>query len=322
MPAGGKRMISFGPIPSRRLGRSLGINNIPPKSCSYSCVYCQVGPTRHREIEPRAFYDPDEIRADVERRLEDAARAGEEVDYLTFVPDGEPTLDIHLGESVALLRPLGVKIAVITNASLLWREEVRERLADVDWLSVKIDTVDEALWRNTNQPHEALGLPRILDGIRQMAQTFQGELTTETMLVEGLNDGEASILGVGDFLEHLNPRKAYLAVPTRPVAESGHRPPPEETINRAWQQLSRHVDRVETLIGYEGDAFATTGDVVDDLLSITAVHPMREEAVLKMLGKDGRGRGLLERLVSERRLAVTDYQGKRFYMRRLKPGHG
>ena len=218
-------MISFGPIPSRRLGRSLGINNIPPKSCSYSCVYCQVGPTPHREIEPRAFYGPDEIRADVERRLEDTAYAGEEVDYLTFVPDGEPTLDIHLGESVALLRPLGVKIAVITNASLLWREEVRQRLVDVDWLSVKIDTVDEALWRRTNRPHEALGLPRILDGILQMAQRFHGELTTETMLVEGLNDGEASIMGVGEFLEQLNPRKANLAVPIMPLAESGHRPP-------------------------------------------------------------------------------------------------
>ena len=181
-------MLTFGPIPSRRLGRSLGINNIPPKSCSYSCVYCQVGPTGQREIEPRPFYEPGEILAAVEQRLEEAALAGEGVDYLTFVPDGEPTLDIHLGETIARLKPLGVKIAVISNASLLWREEVRERLLEADWLSVKIDTVDEILWRRINQPHEALRLPRILDGIRQMAREFPGELTTETMLVDGIND--------------------------------------------------------------------------------------------------------------------------------------
>ncbi|MEJ2329842.1 MAG: radical SAM protein [Gammaproteobacteria bacterium] len=311
-------MMTFGPIPSRRLGRSLGINNIPPKSCSYSCVYCQVGPTGHREIEPQTFYTPGDILAAVEERLEAAARAGEGVDYLTFVPDGEPTLDSHLGETIALLKPLGVQIAVISNASLLWRDEVRERLAGVDWLSVKIDTVDEALWQRINQPHESLRLTQILDGIRQMASEFDGDLTTETMLVDGINDSEASVEGVGHFLEKLKPKTAYLAVPIRPVAESGYHSPGEEIINRAWQQLSRHVDRVETLIGYEGDAFATTGDVVEDLLSITAVHPMREEAVLTLLAKQGHGSEVLDALVNEGKLRLTEYEGRRFYLRAHK----
>ena len=83
-------MISFGPVPSRRLGRSLGINNIPPKACCYSCVYCQVGGTPRRETEPRAFYTPDKILADVARRIEAAERTGEAIDFLTFVPDGGP----------------------------------------------------------------------------------------------------------------------------------------------------------------------------------------------------------------------------------------
>ena len=311
-------MITFGPIPSRRLGRSLGINNIPPKSCSYSCVYCQVGPTVHRETEPRPFYAPGEILTAVEERLEATARAGEVVDYLTFVPDGEPTLDVNLGKTIALLKPLGVKIAVISNASLLWREEVRARLESIDWLSVKIDTVDEVLWHRINQPHEALRLPYILDGIRQMAREFSGELTTETMLVENLNDSEASIAGVAEFLGSLKPQKAYLAVPIRPVAESGYRPPGEEIINRAWQQLSRHVDLVETLTGYEGDAFATTGNVVEDLLSITAVHPMREQAVLTLLARQGQGSDLLDRLVNEGKIGVAEYEGRRFYLRPIK----
>ncbi len=159
-------MITFGPVPSLRLGRSLGINNIPPKSCSYSCVYCQVGPTHHRKINPQAFYPPEEILAAVESSLEAADRAGETIDYLIFVPDGEPTLDENLGATIELLLLLGFKIAVISNASLIWREEVRETLSKADWLSLKIDSVDEVLWKRINQPHSDLQLEKILESIQ------------------------------------------------------------------------------------------------------------------------------------------------------------
>jgi wyosine [tRNA(Phe)-imidazoG37] synthetase (radical SAM superfamily) len=316
--SGDAEMMTFGPIPSRRLGRSLGINNIPPKSCSYSCVYCQVGPTGHREIEPRSFYKPGELVAAVETRLEAAEHAGETVDYLTFVPDGEPTLDINLGKTIKLLRPLGVKIAVITNASLLWREEVRERLLEVDWLSVKIDAVDEQTWRQINRPHPGLQLQQYLEGVREMGRCFRGDLNTETMLVEGINDGESSIGSVAEYLGKLDPDRSCIAIPIRPVAEPGNRPASEATVNLAYQLFSRHVRHVETLIGYEGDAFATTGDVVEDLLSITAVHPMREEAVLSLLAKQKQGREVLDRLVKDGQLRVTVYEGRRFYLRAIR----
>jgi wyosine [tRNA(Phe)-imidazoG37] synthetase (radical SAM superfamily) len=108
-------MRAFGPVPSRRLGRSLGINNIPPKACTYSCVYCQVGRTSEMQVERRSFYDPEEVVQDVWDRVQRSTEAGETIDYLTFVPDGEPTLDVHLGREIELLKPLGIPIAVITN---------------------------------------------------------------------------------------------------------------------------------------------------------------------------------------------------------------
>jgi len=117
-------MIAFGPAQSRRLGRSLGINNIPPKSCSYSCIYCQAGPTQQQEIFPRSFYSPEEILHAVKNQIEIVLSKGEKIDYLTFVPDGEPTLDTGLKQSIELLRPLGYKIAVISKGSLIWRKEV------------------------------------------------------------------------------------------------------------------------------------------------------------------------------------------------------
>ena len=116
-------MIAFGPVPSRRLGRSLGINIIPPKHCTYSCTYCQVGRTSDMGIERRSFYDPETILADVGRHLK---KTNEPVDYLTVVPDGEPTLDVHLGSAIELLRSLNLPIAVISNASLIDRLDVAQ----------------------------------------------------------------------------------------------------------------------------------------------------------------------------------------------------
>ena len=112
-------MIAFGPVPSRRLGRSLGINNIPAKVCSYSCIYCQLGRTIKISVERRAFYNPEKVFENVRRKVEEAKIRGEKIDYLTFVPDGEPTLDLNLGVEMELLKGMGIPIAVLTNSSLL-----------------------------------------------------------------------------------------------------------------------------------------------------------------------------------------------------------
>lgn len=158
-------MLVFGPVPSRRLGRSLGINNIPPKSCSYSCVYCQVGPTANTEIVPRIFFTPDQICREVREQFEQVRKKGEQIDYLTFVPDGEPTLDSRLSETIERLRPVSIPIAVISNASLIWRKEVRETLMQADWVSLKVDAIEETLWRRVNRPHPSLDHHAILDGM-------------------------------------------------------------------------------------------------------------------------------------------------------------
>jgi wyosine [tRNA(Phe)-imidazoG37] synthetase (radical SAM superfamily) len=312
-------MIAFGPIPSRRLGRSLGINNIPPKVCTYSCVYCQVGRTTRMRVGRRAFYAPEEIARAVRDKVESARVADESIDYLTFVPDGEPTLDVNLGSEIELLRPLGIKTAVITNSSLVWRQDVRADLLHVDLVSFGIDAALEEPWHRVNRPHGALRLNAVLGGLLAFRDCFDGQLITETMLVRDVNDGEENVTAVADFLARLKPDKAYLAIPTRPPAEHWARPPDEGVINSAYQVLREKVDRVEYLIGYEGTEFSVTGDVVEDLLSITAVHPMREDAVCALLARAEADWAVVEALVEEGRLAETRHDGRSFYLRRL-PG--
>jgi wyosine [tRNA(Phe)-imidazoG37] synthetase (radical SAM superfamily) len=308
---------SYGPVPSRRLGKSLGINNIPSKVCTYSCVYCQVGRTTLMQKEPRSFYEPEDIFQDVQKRLARAKETSERVDYLTFVPDGEPTLEVNLGKVIMLLKSLKLPVGVITNSSLLWRDDVQEQLARADWVSLKIDAIQEALWQRINRPHKAMRLSLILDGIVAFAEAFAGKLVTETMLVRGLDDNDDCVKKVADFLHKVQPSRAYLSIPTRPPAEKWARGLDEEALNRTYQIFADKVKRVEYLIGYEGDDFAFTGDIEKDLLSITAVHPMRKEAVGTLLFRAGSSWEVVDRMVAQGDLADTKYDGHTFYIRKF-----
>ena len=311
-------MLTFGPIPSRRLGRSLGINNIPLKVCSYSCVYCQVGKTLVMQADRGAFYKSEDILKAVREKIKRAKDKGEEIDYLTFVSDGEPTLDIDLGKKIELLRPLGFKIAIISNVSLITREDVRDDLCKADWVSLKIDTVDKDVWYEINRPHSSLQLDEMLQAVLVFSDTFKGQIATETMLIQGINDSRDGIDRTANFMAKLKNAKSYISIPTRPPTEKWVKPATEDTINIAYQTFKKKSIDVEYLIGYEGNAFAFTGNVEEDLLSITSVHPMREEAVIEFLKKGEAEWALIERLIKEAKLVRIEYEGKKFYMRKLQ----
>ncbi|MGQ9726748.1 MAG: radical SAM protein, partial [Candidatus Bathycorpusculaceae bacterium] len=242
------------------------------------------------------------------------------IDYLTFVPDGEPTLDVNIGEEISLLKEIAFPIAVITNASLLWQEKVREDLLAADFVSLKVDAVSQNLWRRINRPHKSLKLDTILDGIKKFAETFEGTLVSETMLIDAVNyksefDKVAKFLGGLTKLD-----RAYVAIPTRPPTEKWVKPGKEEAVNAAFQTFANRLgsDKVEYLIGYEGNAFASTGNVEEDLLSITAVHPMREEALKRFLKKANVGWQIVDELLCKGELIRLEYEGNIYYMRKLQ----
>lgn len=309
--------VVFGPVPSRRLGRSLGINNIPPKACPYSCVYCQVGPTCTSEIVPRVFYEPLAVAREVNETVKRLRDQGERIDYLTFVPDGEPTLDAGLSQEIDLLRPLGIPIAVISNAALAWRPEVVRALNAADWVSVKVDTVDGRAWRRVNRPHRDLQLPAILEGIRRFSAGYRGRLVGETMLVNGINDGELQVEDTARFLASAGIGTAFLAVPIRPPTVAGSGPPATAVVNRSYQIMAEWVGRVELLTTPEDDTFASGGEPGEGILAICAVHPMRRSAVRALLEQAGASWSTVESLVSEGRLREVLYQGEHFYLRTM-----
>ena len=313
--------IVFGPVPSRRLGRSLGINNIPPpKRCSYSCIYCQLGGTKILTVERRRFYDTRVLRKALSEKLPEVNE--DDLDYITFVPDGEPTLDRSLSEHVKTIRELSDKpIAILTNSTLISVEGVRRDLMEFDLVSIKLDAVSEEIWRKINRPHSSLNLREILDGVKIFRREFPGKLISETMLIDGVNSERSEIKRIADELSKIDPDKAYIAIPTRPPAENWVKPVDEEKLVESYEIFSESLgrDRVELLIGYEGAGFKIGRDPVRDLLSIATIHPIRLDYAHQILSKSIHDPDeLIERLVNSGEMKLVKYRGRNFLVRRRR----
>lgn len=308
----------FGPVPSRRLGRSIGVNNIPPKICSYACVYCQLGKAIKMDVNRQEYYSTQEIVEAIERQLDATGCTPENLDYITFVPDGEATLDINLGKTIKALKKLPYKLAIITNSSLIARPDVQDDLQMLDLVSLKVDAVTEADWRAVDHPHRDIDFKQMLEGTLQFANTFCGKLITETMLIDGVNDASSELELIARHLKQMNPHTAYISIPTRSPAHKMVKPATEAKINEAYHIFTSHnIRNVEYLIGHEGNAFAHTGNTIDDILSITAVHPMREDSVQEFLQHDGAQWSIIDNLLQNGLLLETTYGGHRFYVRRF-----
>lgn len=306
----------FGPVPSRRLGQSLGINTVKAKTCSYACVYCQLGRTKQLQLKREDFYNVDELLKDLDDYLKNLEKKKEKLDYLTFVADGEPTLDLNLGKTLAGMKKFGIKTAVISNASLLTRAEVRKELKLADWVSLKVDAVSEDVWKKVDRPHGRLNLKKMKEGIEIFSSEYKGELVTETMLVKGINDQQRELEKIADFIKTLDSSTSYIAVPTRPPAEKYVEKAEPEKINLAYQIFKAKNIKAEYLIGYEGNKFSSTGDLEKDLLNITAVHPLKEEAVAELIRKTDSSWQTVEALIANHKIIVSEYNDDKYYLRK------
>jgi len=308
-------MISFGPIPSRRLGKSLGINNIfSPKVCTYGCVYCQVGKTKKYSIERQQFFEPDVVFNDITKHLQ-KLKNEDFPDYLTFVSNGEPTLDINLGEIINKLKIWQIPIAVITNASLLSNEDVVNNLMLADWVSIKVDASDNETWQKINKPHKDLNFENHINAIYNFSSKFKGKLCTETMFVAEINDTENQINEISEIVKKINPATAYLSIPIRPPAFSEIKAANIENVNSGWQIFSNQGIKTELLIGFEGTNTGFTGNAYEDILNTTAVHPLREDTVLELLKKDNSDFSIIESLLNQRLIKKVNYNNQTFYFR-------
>jgi len=206
----------FGPVPSRRLGLSLGVDLIPPKTCSYDCLYCQIGKTTCKAIEPAAYVPLEAVLAELDETL-----AKVKPDYVTFSGSGEPTLNVELGRLIAYVKErTGAKVAVLTNGSLLYRPEVRERLLKADVVMPTLSTVREETFRAIHQPHEDLNVAGLVEGLRSLRKSFKGQLFIEVMLLAGFNDRDEEIERLRQVILEIAPDRVQLNTVVRPPADA------------------------------------------------------------------------------------------------------
>jgi len=204
----------FGPVPSRRLGRSLGVDLVPFKTCTYDCIYCQLGRTTHKTVERREWVPLDDVLAELKDKL--ATRP----DYITLSGSGEPTLYSRLDELIGGIRSLTeAPIAVLTNGSLLWQEEVRHQLKDAHRVIPSLDAGDDRMFRAVNRPHDSISFDRMLEGLIAFREEYDGENWLEVFLLAGHTAIESEVGKIVDCVRRIQPDRVQLNTATRPTAE-------------------------------------------------------------------------------------------------------
>ena len=270
----------FGPVPSRRLGQSLGIDPIPLKTCNWNCVYCQLGRSRPLINLRKDYFPPKEIIAQAVEALE--AHDPDEIDWITFVGSGETTLAASIGAMIDQLKKHTQKpIAVITNGSLLYKPEVRRELERADAVLPSVDAGNAELYRKINRPHPEITFERLVDGIKTFRKAYSGKLWVEVMLVKGLNDTEEALREIASVLNDIAPDEVHILQPTRPPVETWVQPPDEEGLFRARAILGSIAAMIDPVIG----SFDLSGseNLVDAIVGIITRHPMRESELQETL---------------------------------------
>lgn len=206
----------FGPVPSRRLGRSLGVDLVPFKVCSFDCIYCQLGRTTLKTLERKQYIPFDEIIADLDARLAE----NDDFDYITLSGSGEPTLHSRLGEIVREIKKRTPKpLAVLTNGSLLWQPEVREGIMPADVVMPSLDAGNPEWFARINRPCPELHFEQIVEGLATFTRQFQGEVRLEVFLLGGAFDPVAQAREIAGLVRRINPARTQLNTAVRPPCE-------------------------------------------------------------------------------------------------------
>ena len=307
--------IVFGPVRSRRLGFSIGIMNVFPKVCAYSCIYCQLGRTKHPNVARSTFYNPGAIYEACRLKIDDALKAGLIVDYLTFVPTGEAAHDENLGHAIHLLRSLGIKIAIISNATLLSKDRVVKDFLLADFVSLKIDSVVRETWQTINRPSPRLAFEDLLRGILAFRKKFEGVLVTESMFVKGINDNydEAGLLA--DYIYKVRPDIAYIALPIRSPAEKWVDVPDEADLVEIHDIFNKKIKTVKYLLNYQksylGPDDKKAGSNISD---ISGSREIGEDKLKDMLEEARAEEYLLNEVIIRNQIIKAHHVGEPYHV--------
>lgn len=299
---------TYGPVPSRRFGLSLGVDILPYKTCTVDCLYCQLGRTSNLTLERKSFFPREEILAEIL-----SVSNQEKPDCITFSGSGEPPLNIDLGWLVSSIKKeLEIKVIALTNSTILWMPDVREDLKLTDIVIPSLDAGTDAFWKRVNRPHPDLEFEKMIDGLTTFSHEFAGELWVEVLLVKGINDSEENIDSILNVLSRMKYVKVHLNTITRPPSETSllalshdelrdiaKRFPPNTEILSAFQKRGKHV---------------SSGGDKERILNAASKQSVSLKNIEELLGIPSERAGkALEELVKEGKIKLLSKGGEVFY---------
>jgi len=301
---------TYGPVPSRRLGVSLGVDLVPRKVCSYDCIYCQIGATTLQTTERREYIPAASILEDVRATLEDWNR---EVEYVSISGSGEPTLNVKLGEIIGAIKDMtSVPVAVVTNGSLLWVEQVRRDLRDADVVLPSLDAATPSVFEVVNRPCSSLSAETVLQGLVDFRREYSGQLWLELLLCRGVNDDWAEVEKLIAAVNKIEPDKIHLNTVVRPAVEDYAYLVP---MRRMEQVKKKFGEKAEIITDFAGHNHRIPSrNVADRVLHLIERRPVTPEDLSSTLGiHDLELVKILEKLTREGRVAYRVFNKRLYY---------
>lgn len=293
----------YGPVLSRRLGLSLGIDILPPKTCNLNCIYCQLGPTKKRVEKRHPYFRV----SDIVQAVKEALESSIEIDYLTFSGSGEPTLNAHLGQIIKEIKKITSKpIAVLTNSLLLTQKEVREDLALADLIVPSLDAAEQSIFLQINRPNPEILIDQVIEGLIRFREEFSGQIWLEIMLVKGINDKAEHLLKLKEAATQIRPNKIQLNTVVRPPAEPWVEPLEREELMTALEIFGPPAEIITEEIRRVD--IAKRKDLETSILAILKRRPASEQELAVLLGESSDIiKKVLAKLLAEEKIKFKEH---------------
>jgi wyosine [tRNA(Phe)-imidazoG37] synthetase (radical SAM superfamily) len=298
----------YGPVPSRRLGRSLGVDLLPFKVCSYDCIYCQLGRTKQKTVLRKEYVPTSEVIEEIRRKIHENC----EMDFISFAGSGEPTLHSGLKEIILSIKEMTkIPVAVLTNGSLLYLEEVSDALMNADVVIPSLDAGTRTGFLKVNRPCPSIDFEKMCEGIVEFSKNFTGKVWLEVMVVKGYNDRDEEIAKIASFVNRMKVDKIQLNTVVRPPAERFAEPASEDELLRLKKYFQGEVEVIGTVKkALEAPSNVQQKDLEDRILALIRRRPVTLEDI-------GIGLSLRNAEVAK---AVTNLLGKKMIRVQLKGG--
>jgi len=301
----------FGPVLSRRLGYSLGVDIIPHKVCTLDCIYCQVGRTTLQTVKRNIWVETAHILPELKKAIAEAKK----VDCITFSGSGEPTLNYAIGEMIKLIKTnWQIPVVVLTNATLLYREDVRRDLMQADIVVPSMDAVSPDIFRAINRPHHELVLEHILDGLKIFSREFKGRLWLEVMLVKGVNDMPSALKGIADAAAAIQHDKFQINTVVRPPAVDGTGPVSRNVLEQALDLFGKKAEIISDQPAHR--AYGSHADLQSAILQLVSRRPCSVMQISLSLAVDAESvRLAIEKLLGKKRIKKVVHGHETYYAR-------